>query len=203
MKNKFKSNYDKRILERNLIHFFIGLIPRFLKYCSFGTNRTIARLKGAQIGKNVLIPFKLAWKVNSNFHVGNSVSIDTINIDLRVPLYIGDNVIIGENVEIITCSHNIDSKEWEFKPYGITINDYVWIAPKALILPSCRNIGKGAVIGAGSVVVKNIDSMSVVVGNPAYHLKSRKEIHSKIVVESLRGGDFLKYIKLRFGLNQN
>lgn len=62
-----------------------------------------------------------------------------------------------------------------------------------LVLPSCRHIGKGAVIGSGSVVVKDVDSMSVVSGNPAKEFKKRKCVHSKLVVESLLGGDYETY----------
>lgn len=61
---------------------------------------------------------------------------------------------------------------------------------KILILPSCRKIGYGAVIGSGSVVVKNVEPMSVVSGNPAKEFKKRKCVHTDLVVESLLGGDY-------------
>src|SRR5699024_9936303 len=101
-----------------------------------------------------------------------------------------NHVIIGKNVEIITTSHNIDSSEWELKYYGIEIDDYVWIATNATILPSCKKIGKGAVVAAGSVVVKDVPEMAVVSGNPAEVIKYRKKVHSDLCVESLLGGDF-------------
>lgn len=66
-----------------------------------------------------------------------------------------------------------------------------------LILPSCRNISYGSVIGSGSVVVKNTDPMSVVGGNPAKELKKRKCVHSNLIVESLLGGDYDIYQKTR------
>ncbi|MCE4566489.1 acyltransferase [Maribellus sp. CM-23] len=189
--------YQRRIQDRSMIHFIAGLYPRFLKYLKFSVNRYIARLKGADIGSDVLIPFSLACKANPNLSIGNNVSIDTNKIDLRIPIQIGNNVIIGANVEIITCSHNIDSEEWEYKTYGLKIEDFAWLSTNALILPSCRKIGVGAVIGAGSVVVKNVEGKSVVAGNPAEHLKWRKNVHSKIIVESLLGGDLIKYIQVR------
>lgn len=94
-------------------------------------------------------------------------------------------------------SHNIDSPDWNLKNYGITIEDYVWIPTNVLILPSCRNISYGSVIGSGSVVVKNTDPMSVVGGNPAKELKKRKCVHSNLIVESLLGGDYDIYKKTR------
>ena len=67
-----------------------------------------------------------------------------------------------------------------------------------MVLPSCRHIGYGAVVGSGSVVVKNVDEMSVVSGNPAKEFKKRKCTHSRLVVESLLGGDFQTYQNTRF-----
>ena len=108
----------------------------------------------------------LAKRANSNLTIGNH-TIQTNKIDIRSSVTIGSHVIIGAGTEIITTSHNIDSPDWTLKNYGITIEDYVWIPTNVLILPSCRNISYGSVIGSGSVVVKNTDPMSVVGGNPA------------------------------------
>ena len=116
-------------------------------------------------------------------------------IDTRSPLYIDDYVIIGTGTEIITGSHNIDSEEWEYKSYGLTIEKYAWIPTKVLVLPSCRKIGYGAVISSGSVVVKNVEDMAVVSGNPATILRMRKCVHENLVVESLLGGDYEAYKK--------
>lgn len=67
---------------------------------------------------------------------------------------------------------------------------YAWILTKILVLPSCRHIGYGAVVSSGSVVVKDVETMSVVSGNPAKGIKKRKCTHSNLVVESLLGGDY-------------
>lgn len=157
----------------------------------------IARKRGAVIGEEVVMPLSLARKANSNLTIGSHTSIQTDNIDLRSPVTIGSHVIIGSRTEIITTSHNIDSPEWEHKYYGITIEDYAWIPTAVMILPSCRRIGYGAVIGSGSVVVKNVDEMSVVSGSPAVEFKKRKCVHSNLVVESLLGGDYRTYKKAR------
>jgi maltose O-acetyltransferase len=116
---------------------------------------------------------------------------------MRSPVTIGSHVIIGGGTSIITTSHNIDSKDWEHKYYGITIDDYAWIPTKVMVLPSCRHIGYGAVIGSGSVVVKDVPDMAVMTGNPAYKFKDRKQVHTDLVVESLLGGDYYIYRKVR------
>lgn len=94
-------------------------------------------------------------------------------------------------------SHNIDSPEWEHKYYGIIIDDYAWLPTNILVLPSCRHIGRGSVVSSGSVVVKNVDDMSVVGGNPASEFKKRECVHSNLVVESLLGGDYERYKKVQ------
>lgn len=187
------SFYYKRICERTLIHFIKGLIPRIKYYLKFQKSKRIAIKRGARIGENSIILRSLAIRCNKNFQLGNNSSIGSYKIDLRSPVKIGNNVIISNDCEIITTSHYIDSPEWEHKYYGIEIEDYVWIASNVIILPSCRNIGYGAVIGAGSVVVKDVPPMSVLGGNPAKVIRQRECVHSKLVIPSLLSGDLKIY----------
>ena len=195
--------YHKRISERSLTHFIKGLIPRIRCYIKYRRTRRIAIRKGAIIGENSIILKALAKKCNKNFELGNNSSIGSYKIDLRSPVKIGNNVIISNDSEIITTSHYIDSPEWEIKRYGIEIDDYVWIASNVLILPSCRKIGYGAVIGAGSVVVKDVPPMSVVGGNPAKVIKQRECVHSKLVIPSLLSGDLKIYCNTWINRDKN
>lgn len=189
-----KTIYEKNIHNRTTLHFLKGLVPRFIQYLKYERTRYIAGKNGATIGKNTVLPLALAKCANANLTVGDNTSIQTTKIDLRSPVRIGSHCIIGQ-CEIITTSHNIDSPDWEHKNYGIEIEDYAWIASNALILPACRHIKYGAVVGAGSVVVRNVSKMSIIGGNPAIHLRYRKEIHKYLVVESLLSGDLKAYIK--------
>ena len=191
------TNYEKDIKGRSTFRYILGLIVRWKQHFKYDKAVRIARKRGASIGENVVIPLSLARKANSNLKIGDHVSIQTDKIDLRNPVTIGNHVIIGSETEIITTSHNIDSEEWEHKHYGLTIEDYVWIPTRVMILPSCRKIQWGGVISSGSVVVKNVEAMSVVGGNPAKEFKKRKCVHKNLVVESLLGGDYDTYKKTR------
>ncbi len=82
---------------------------------------------------------------------------------------IGDYVMIGPNVMIITPNHSRDPEGRRnvgtiSKP--VAIEDDVWIGAGAIILPGVR-IGRGAIVGAGAVVTKDVPAGATVVGNPA------------------------------------
>lgn len=191
------TNYEKDIKGRSTFRYILGLIARWKQHFKYDKAVRIARKKGATVGDNVVMPLSLAKAANSNLKIGDHVSIQTDKIDLRNPVTIGNHVIIGSETEIITTSHNIDSEEWEHKHYGLTIEEYVWIPTRVMILPSCRKIQYGGVISSGSVVVKDVESMSVVGGNPAKEFKKRKCVHKNLVVESLLGGDYYTYKQTR------
>lgn len=185
--------YEDYVWNRSRIAYYRGLISRFITHIRYLYINRIARKNGAVIGDCVTMPKSLAKRLNDRCRIGSHVSINTDKIDTRATLVIGSHVIIGSGTELITVSHNIDSEEWEPKYYGIEIEDYAWLANNALILPSCRHIGKGAVVGAGSVVVKDVEEMSVVSGNPAREIRKRKSVHEKLHVERLLHGDFKVY----------
>ncbi len=192
-----RSLYEINVQDRSKFRYFMGLIVRWKQNLKYERARKIARRRGADIGEGVIMSIELAKRANRNLTIGNHTSIQTNRIDLRSPVTIGSHVIIGSGVEIITTSHQIDSPDWEHKHYGIQIDDYVWIATNALILPSCRCIAYGAVIGARSVVVKDVETMAVMSGNPAQIIKYRKQVHSNLIVESLLGGDYKVYKEKR------
>lgn len=55
----------------------------------------------------------------------------------------------------------------------LVIEDDVWIGHNAMILPGCKFIGRGAVIGAGAIVTRNVERYAIVAGNPARKLRDR------------------------------
>lgn len=184
------TRYEEYVNSKSKLRWILGCIMRLRTYLRYQNRVRLARKRGALIGESVVIPMELAKRACSNLSIGNYTSIQSSNIDLRNKVIIGSHVIIGGGNQIITTSHNIDSPDWEPKHYGIEIEDYVWISTNCLIMPSCRKIGRGAVIGAGSVVVRDVPPMAVMSGNPAKEMRKRKCIHSDLIVEGLLGGDF-------------
>ena len=93
--------------------------------------------------------------------------------DLGECIYIGNNVAIVMNVKFITTSHEIgEPSRRAAKPIRepVYVGDGSWIGADTTILPGVR-IGKGVVVGAGSLVTKDLDDNSIYVGRPAYKIK--------------------------------
>jgi acetyltransferase-like isoleucine patch superfamily enzyme len=192
-----ESKYVKNIQSRGKLKFILGAFARLKRFYINKYIIYIAKKNGATVGEMVTMPLSLAKMANDNLKIGNHSSIQTSKLDLRAPVNIGNHVIIGSHVEILTCSHDVDSPDWEFKPYGISIEDFVWIATNSFILPSCTKIERGAIIGGGSVVAKNVETMDIMSGNPATMIRKRKEVHYNLCVEGLLGNDFKTYLNVR------
>ncbi|MCC0176431.1 acetyltransferase [Waterburya agarophytonicola K14] len=84
----------------------------------------------------------------------------------------GSDVSIGPEATILTLGHDPQSAEFADQGGDVVIGDRVWIAYRAIILPGVT-IGDGAVIGAGSVVTKDVEANTIVAGNPARIIKKR------------------------------
>lgn len=191
-------DYNNNIKSRSFIRFFIGLIPRFINYLRNGIIVNIAKTRGAKVGKNSSVSFLLAIKANSNLIIGENSNIEAHDLDLRQKIIIGDNVIINKKVKIIRQSHNYDSPKFETIGNDLVIGNFAWITSNSLILPSCISILDGAIVAAGSVVVKSVDELMIVGGNPAKYIKKRKSFHNLVYNPALQGRDFVDYIKARF-----
>ena len=74
----------------------------------------------------------------------------------------------------------------------ITIGHDVWLGYNSIILPTVKNIGNGAVVGAGSVVSKDIEPYSIVAGNPAKHIRFRFNPETISELEKSKWFDFEK-----------
>lgn len=103
--------------------------------------------------------------------IGENVGVSGCTISAAKAITIGSRVLIGSGALIMdNDAHSIHSKErskgakGESKP--IVIEDDVFIGARAIVLKGVR-IGKGAIIGAGAVVTKNVPEFTIVAGNPA------------------------------------
>ncbi|MDP3491525.1 MAG: CatB-related O-acetyltransferase [Hyphomonadaceae bacterium] len=70
-------------------------------------------------------------------------------------------------------SFGVVDKDVEWLDPPLVVEDDVWVGHNVMILPGCKFIGRGAVIGAGAVVTKNVDRYAIMAGNPARKLRDR------------------------------
>jgi len=147
-------------------------------YCKIDKYGKIkANNKTIKIAKNVNIGPLSQVEFGSNIHISENTSITTSNT-FESLIKIGSNVMIANNVMIIGGNHNISRIDIPMIEQGmgkqgfIIIEDDVWIGAGSIILTGVT-LGKGSVIGAGSVVTKSVESYSIVAGNPARVIKKR------------------------------
>ncbi|HOG46438.1 MAG TPA: acyltransferase [Anaerolineae bacterium] len=134
---------------------------------------------GIEIGANTYVMHRAELHVynfrnleQSGIWVGRNCIIGEYSV-LRGQggIVIGDNVIIAPHVQIMAVDHVFDDPtrpilEQGLRAFGITIEDDAWIGAGAIILDGVR-IGRGAVVGAGAVVTRDVAPHTVVAGVPA------------------------------------
>lgn len=121
-----------------------------------------------EVGENVWIVPPLTVAVGKYVSIGEGTYANmnlTLIDDWKIT--IGKNVLIGPNVTICTTGHPVHPKHRADGMYSfpVTIEDNVWIGANVVILPDVT-IGENSVIGAGSVVTKDIPANSVAFGSP-------------------------------------
>ncbi|MBO6164220.1 MAG: sugar O-acetyltransferase [Lachnospiraceae bacterium] len=132
-----------------------------------GIGAVVKELFGSSDGAFVNPPFYCDY--GSNIHVGKNffANYNCMIIDVA-PVTIGDNCQMAPNVAIYTAGHPVHpaTRNTAYE-YGIevTIGDNVWIGGNTVILPGVH-IGDNTVIGAGSVVTRDIPAWCVAAGNP-------------------------------------
>jgi len=139
-------------------------------------------LAGVKIGKGSRIHIGARFFYPANIKIGTgSILGDNIFLDGRDKLIIGDHVDIASGVMILNSEHDINSEDFKAISAPVEIGDFVFIGPRAIILPGVK-IGKGAVVAAGAVVTKDVADFAIVGGVPAVVIGERKtkDLHYKL-----------------------
>ncbi len=133
----------------------------------------LLRLFGAKIGKHCLVCRGAKFHAPWNFKCGDFVCIGPkVEIYCKDKIEIGSEVIVSQGAYLCTASHDVTSSLMDLITQPIEIEDCVWVAAKAIILPGVV-LHEGAVIGCGAVVAKDVAAWTVVGGNPAKFIKKR------------------------------
>lgn len=119
--------------------------------------------------------------VDSYLTIGQNTYIGEFN-NIRAAggsITIGDNCLVSQKVTMVASNHSykkgdyIYTQKWDTSKHSIKIGNDVWIGANVVILPGV-SVGDGAVIGAGSIVNKDVPENAIVFGNPMRVLKYRE-----------------------------
>ena len=156
----------------------LGVISTALRSIRRRRYRTQIRKIAKEVGENLKVNFKS--KVNRNTILGNNVNFNGVIIRGDGEVVIGDNFHSGPDILLLTRNHNYEGTKI---PYDetyirkkIIIEDNVWIGARCIIVGGVT-IGEGAIIQAGSVVIKDIPPCGIAGGHPAKTFMYRDKDH--------------------------
>ena len=146
---------------------YVGGVP------SHHFRRFFYRLFGIKIGRGSAIHMGAKFYNTFNIKIGeDSIIGEDAVLDGRGMLTIGNHVDIASEVMIYNAEHDVRDPSFRAICAPVVIEDYVFVGPRAIILPGVT-IKKGAVVGAGAVVTKDVEENMIVGGVPAKHIGDR------------------------------
>jgi len=160
----------KAVFLEALVYFLwcIGFIP------FHHIRRFFYRLSGIKIGKGSSLHMQVSFYNPLHISVGkDSIIGEKSVLDGRGRLSIGDHVDIASEVMIYNAEHDINDPHFSAEIKPVIVEDYVFIGPRAIILPGVT-IKKGAVVAAGAVVTKDVAEYTIIAGIPAKEIGKRK-----------------------------
>jgi len=144
------------------------------RWCLNGWRRFLLKIFGAKIAVGVRIQGGAKCWQPWQLEVGENAWIDGgVNLYSVDRLTIGAHAVVSTGAFLCTASHDPSSPVFELKTAPIAIGDMVWVGANAFVMPGVT-IGEGAVVGACSVVTKDVAPWTVVAGNPAKFVKRRE-----------------------------
>jgi maltose O-acetyltransferase len=155
----------------HIVHLFLNLMPGFIRNAIF-------RLMLGKAGRKIYFDYDVYIKFPWMVHIGDRVSINR-GVEFysdyfgKNRILIGSDVRIAPNVCFHASGHDISNLDYSHSGGEIVVGNEVWIGAGVIVLPGVT-IGDRSVIGAGSVVNRDIPADSVAVGVPAQVIKKRE-----------------------------
>ncbi len=166
----------KYSLKENFKRILWGICKPAYKYSPrpfFGWRSLMLTMFGANVGENVHVYPSAIIYMPWNLTIGKDSSIGEFAYIYNLgKISIGNCVTISQRVHLCAGTHDYNSAELPLIKLPVVVEDSAWICADAFVGPGVK-IGKGSVIGARAVVMKDVGDWDVMVGNPAKKIKTR------------------------------
>lgn len=159
-----------------------GTLFRWSPQALYGWRRFLLRLFGAKIGRGVIIrptaEVTYPWKLTIGDYcwVGDYATLYTLG-----EIHIGDNACVSQHCYLAAAAHDYTRPTFDMEAKTITVEPEAWLSTRVFVAPGVR-VGRGAVVGACSVVLKDVPAMTICAGNPARVLRERPVAQSAAAV---------------------
>lgn len=165
----YDANFDQEIVSKRLKCADLCFELNNCKPSDLDKQKTLVKQIFGEVKGDFFVTTPFYCDYGFNISIGNNFYTNhNCTILDAAKVTIGNNVYIGPNCVITTAGHALDAKKraqgLEFA-YPIVIEDDVWLGANVIVMPGIT-IGSGSVIGAGSVVTKDIPKNVIAYGNP-------------------------------------
>ncbi len=172
-KNRHVSSYSSSEMFRRVVWGGGAILFRFSFRPMFGWRRFLLRLHGARIGRKVNVYPTARIEQPWNLTVGDWSSIgEYARIYDLGKVTLGERVTISQYAHLCAGTHDYCDPGLPLVRAPISIGDDAWICADAFIVPGVQ-VGKGTVVGARAVVIKDVGAWEIVAGNPVFFIKNR------------------------------
>ncbi len=173
-KNRSTANYTKWIYFKRILWSIGKLFFKYSPRIAFGYRNFILRIFGAKVGKQVHVYSSTNIWFPWNLEIGDwsAIGEDTLIYNLG-RVVIGEKATISHRAHICAGTHDYKDPTLPLIRPEIHIGDQVWVCANSFVGPNIK-IGEGAIVGAGSVIMKSAEPWGIYAGNPAKFIKQRE-----------------------------
>lgn len=171
--NRNHLNYSKWTYVKRILWSFGKLLFKYSPRIAFGYRNFILRLFGAKIGKHVHIYSSTIIWFPWNLEIGDwsAIGEDTLVYNLG-RIIIGEKATISHRAHLCAGTHDYTNPTLPLLRPEIHIGNQAWVCANSFIGPGVT-VSEGAIVGAGSVLMKDAESWGIYAGNPAKFIKKR------------------------------
>lgn len=173
-KNRAAKKYPLSVQLRRIAWIFGEAVFRMVPRPFYGIRSSILKMFGAKVGRSVQVARTATIYFPWNLEIGDWSSIGEHAFIYNLgTVKIGEKVTVSQRSHLCAGTHDFTDPATPLQTPPIYVGNQAWICADAFVGPGVV-IGEGAVVGARTVAVKDVEPWSVVAGNPATFIKQRE-----------------------------